>query len=226
MKKRGQMEAPIELFVAVIVLAMSLALAFTVMSRTDEGKCIATLRTETDKLQAAMLDVAFASPPTTRTVLFSMTRCGNVAVDGLRFVYYSKPEWCELCQAHYGGCWQIVPVSKDKDGSYKVVSDAVSCVNIAGDIFLRQDPACDELSNNPCPPNDQDCKSGVPRGIWTGDPDSPSRWLTMGKTATGTSYRITLTKSVTAGSSESGQGTESGEIIVCARSATAQSSTP
>ncbi|MFH0835124.1 MAG: hypothetical protein V1881_02180 [Candidatus Micrarchaeota archaeon] len=222
MKKRGQMEAPIELFVAVIVLSLSLAIAFSVMSRTDEGKCIAKLRTETDKLQAAMLDVAFASPPTSRSVNFEMTRCGNVAIDGLRFVYYSKAEWCELCQAHYGGCWQIVPVSRDKDGSYKVVSDAVSCVNIAGDIFLRQDPNCDELSSNPCPPDEPDCNSGVPRGIWSGDPlNSPTRWLTMGKSGTGTAYRITLTKSVTAGSEESGHGSEAGEIIVCARSAAA-----
>ncbi|PIT85222.1 hypothetical protein COU36_04520, partial [Candidatus Micrarchaeota archaeon CG10_big_fil_rev_8_21_14_0_10_59_7] len=72
------------------------------------------------------------------------------------------------------------------------------------------------------PPDEPDCNSGVPRGIWSGDPlDSPTRWLTMGKTGTGTAYRITLTKSVTAGSEESGHGSEAGEIIVCARSAAA-----
>lgn len=210
-KARGQMEAPIELFVAIVVLASSMALAFYVMGQTEEGKCIATLKTETEKLQAAMLDVAFASPPTSRTVLFNMPRCGNTIVEGLQFVYYSDPEYCRLCPAHYGGCWQIVPIARDKEGMYHAVSQAVSCVNMAGDIWIEEDEDCEGLSSEPCPPEEPNCKIDVPRGVWSEDPlESRSRWVTMGKLQGVSVYKIVLTKGVSLKGGE-----EVGLIKVC-----------
>lgn len=154
--KKGQVEAPIELVVAVIVLAMSLALAFYVMGRTDESKCISMLKTETEKLQSAMLDVALGSPPTSRTVYFKMPKCGSIDVQVLQFVYYNDPTYCKLCPSHYGGCWQIIPASVSKQGDDNVlvpVTDAISCINMAGEIEITEAGCSDagRLTNDPCP---------------------------------------------------------------------------
>ena len=216
---RAQVDAPIELFVAMIVLAASMSLAFYLMQQTDEGKCTAQLKTETEKLQAAMLDVALASPPTSRTVVFEMPRCGKMNVEVLQFVYYSEPDYCRLCPAHYGGCWQIVPVSIDQDGKYVVVSDAVSCIQMSGDTWLDADESCLALSADPCAPGAPNCDpsvTGVSRTVWNGNPDdSPSRWMTLGKQPGTTKYRITLTKSTTQKASVG----EVGQIRICAQPA-------
>ena len=66
-KSKAQVEAPVELFIAIIVLAMSMALAFMVMSQTEEGKCIATLKTEIDALKSAMNEVAIGASGTSNT---------------------------------------------------------------------------------------------------------------------------------------------------------------
>ncbi|PIN95929.1 hypothetical protein COU39_03505, partial [Candidatus Micrarchaeota archaeon CG10_big_fil_rev_8_21_14_0_10_60_32] len=215
---RAQVDAPIELFVAIIVLMASMSLAFYLMQQTDEGKCTAQLRTETEKLQSAMLDVALASPPTSRTVAFEMPRCGKINVQILQFVYYSEPEYCRACPSHYGGCWQIIPVSIDRDGKYTTVSDAVSCIQMSGDMRLEADETCGALSGNPCPVDAPDCGSGVTgisSKVWNGNPeDSPSRWVTFGKQDT-TVYRITLTKTTTL----IGHEGEAGSIKICIRNA-------
>ncbi|MFA4946589.1 MAG: hypothetical protein WC607_03590 [Candidatus Micrarchaeia archaeon] len=215
--KRGQVDAPIELFVAVIVLTASMSLAFYLMQQTDQGKCVATLKTETEKLQAAMLDIALASPPTYRTVSFEMPRCGDVNVQVLQFVYYSEPQDCRLCPAHYGGCWQIVPVSVNAQGQYAVVVDAVSCVQMSGDIWLTSTGCEDsiDLGEAPCPPGTIGCTAettGIPERVWNGNPqDSPSRWLTLGKQEGSRVYTITLTKTAPIQS----EGGEAGGIRVC-----------
>lgn len=213
--KRGQVDAPVELFVAVIVLMASMSLAFYLMNQTNESKCIAQLKTETDKLQSAMLDIALASPPTSRTITFEMPRCGNINIEVLQFVYYSNPEYCRLCPAHYGGCWQIVPISVDRYGQYSVVSDAVSCVQMSGDLWITQDDSgdCLDLNAKPCP------NANCPFDI-TGVSDSvldDSRWQTFGKQSGSSVYKITLTK----GTSQMGEQGEAGTIKICIKPANA-----
>ncbi len=213
--KRGQVDAPIELFVAVIILMASMSLAFYLMNQTNESKCIAQLKTETDKLQSAMLDIALASPPTSRTITFEMPRCGSVNVEVLQFVYYSSPEYCRLCPAHYGGCWQIVPISVDRYGQYSVVSDAVSCVQMSGDLWI-DDEGCDSdsinLGDSPCPYGETQCdfeKTSVSNSVLEN-----SRWATLGKETGSNIYKITLTKTTRLTG-----GSEAGAIRVCAKPA-------
>ncbi len=88
---------------------------------------------------------------------------------------------------------------------YHAVSDAVSCVNMAGDIWIEQDEECAGLSTEPCPPEELNCKIDVPSG-W----EEYSRWVTMGKPQGASTHKIVLTKGVSLKGGE-----EVGLIKVC-----------
>ncbi|MFH1056721.1 MAG: hypothetical protein V1717_02925, partial [Candidatus Micrarchaeota archaeon] len=150
-RKKAQVSAPIELLVAVIILAMTMALGLKVIGDVQEGRCLATLKTQTQQLKNAMLDVALGSSGTARTVYFSFPTCGKSDIVGLQFVLYTKPEYCRLCPGTYGHCWQVVPLAKDpsaKDRFFQVI-DAISCVNMAGDIQISECPAGVQLNSGP-----------------------------------------------------------------------------
>ncbi|NYZ77903.1 hypothetical protein H0N96_00695 [Candidatus Micrarchaeota archaeon] len=217
--ERGQVEAPIELFVAMIILAISLALAFAVASQTEKGKCISKLKTETEKLQSAMFEVSIASPPTSKKVVFTMPVCGEDDVNVLQFVYFDKAQYCSLCPGQYGGCWQIVPASLKKDGSIRQLTDAISCVNMAGCTILQEDDSlnCESgisLSQDACPPGDAPCETkGFP------GENQGAHWNAFGKQPGEQVYEITLTKAtIIGGTGEACEG-EVGVVKICVKSA-------
>ncbi|MEM4255338.1 MAG: hypothetical protein QXR53_03345 [Candidatus Norongarragalinales archaeon] len=215
---KSQVSAPIELFVAVIILAMALGLGLKVIGDVEEGKCVATLKTQTQQLKNAMIDVALGSAGTTRTVYFDLPTCGNEKVDGLQFVLYLQPEYCRLCQGNYGYCWQVVPISRDpaNRNRYSQVPDAISCVNMAGDVQIKECAGGIQLSNAPCF-QEAGCNPtdfGVTTSVWReGDPTSPSRWKTLSGLDV-RSFKIKLTKTT-----ELAGGNERGSIEVCATAA-------
>ncbi len=196
-----------------IILALSLALAFAVASQTEKGKCISKLKTETEKLQSAMFEVSIASPPTSRKVVFTMPVCGEDEVNVLQFVYYSKAQYCALCPGQYGGCWQIIPASLKRDNSLRQLTDAISCVNMAGCTILetQSDSDCVKIEEAPCPDGTSDCAKGFP-----GEKQG-ARWNAFGKQGSEQTYEITLTKS-TAISGPCGD-VEHGVIKICVKSA-------
>jgi hypothetical protein len=223
---KGQVDAPIELVIAVIILVLSMALGFYVIQQSETGRCLAQLRASTQHLQEAMQDIALGSTGTRKTVFFDMPKCGGLKVDVVWFVYFDKPEFCHACSTNYGGCWQIVPGSKTDIG-YVRLEDAVACVNMPGkriELQPKGGEACVQLSSNPCPIGDRGgtgpnsgsgdvCNANVPKSVWTGRADdSPSRWQTLGREYA--SYTITLEKSVAI--SENGGG-EIGVINICAQ---------
>lgn len=214
---KSQVSAPIELFVAVIILAMSLALGLKVIGDVEEGKCVATLKTQTQQLKNAMLYVALGSPGTTRTIYFTLPTCGTKKVDGLQFVLYLAPEYCRLCQGNYGYCWQVVPVSRESGNlnRHNQVSDAISCVSMAGDVQIKECAGGIPLSNAPCF-EESGCNPtdfGITKGVWnTGAPESErlSKWKTLSGVNT-RSFKIKLTKTT-----ELAGGAERGSIEICA----------
>jgi len=218
-KKKAQVSAPIELFVAVIILAMSLALGLKVIGDVEEGKCVATLKTQTQQLKNAMIDVALGSAGTTKTVYFTLPTCGDKKVDGLQFALYLDPAYCKLCQGNYGYCWQVIPVSKDPSRADKhvQVSDSISCVNMAGDIQLKDCASSGgiPLSETPCFDGDA-CDNpqdyGVLKSVWNpSDPNSgPSHWKTLSGESS-RSFKIKLIKKTVLA-----QGEEQGAIEICA----------
>jgi len=175
-----------------IILALSLALAFSVASQTEKGKCISKLKTETEKLQSAMFEVSIASPPTSKKVVFTMPVCGEDNVNVLQFVYFSDPNYCRLCPGQYGGCWQIIPASLKTDGSMRQLTDAISCVNMAGCTILKSqtDDECIKITEgSPCPDGSDKCAKGLPLD------ENKARWNAFGKQGSEQVYEITLTKS-------------------------------
>ena len=216
-RTKAQVSAPIELFVAVIILALTLAIGFSVISTTEQAKCEAKLKTQTQNLKNAMLDVALGSSGTTRTIFFQFPSCGSEKTIGLQFVLYQKPEYCRLCTGTYGYCWQVVPVARDPTvpGKYVQISNAISCVNMAGDIQLSRDDSdsqCLDVSNQPCldTNNCNPSDYGISKEVL----DS-SRWTTLSAEKSN-AFDITLSKKTVLGPN----GEEQGSIQVCAKKKT------
>lgn len=242
--RRGQVSAPIELFVAVIILAMSMALAFTVMRQSSENKCLAEVKSNLRQMEAAIVDVAIGSPPTTREIELQMPVCETRAVDAVRVVFYNNPLFCQACPGQYGGCWRLEPVSKDGQGNFHDMEDAAVCVNIAGKILLVDesvglpqsgipaDEKCTALSDTPCPatlcdPPGIECeafrncvddpqKSNVPPVKWTPSETGHQNttYQTIGKVGNTQKYRVRLRKSISVSGTE-----EVGTINICVKPA-------
>ena len=224
-KGKAQVSAPIELFVAVIILAFTLALGFNVIKSTEEGKCIATLKTQTQNLKNAMLDVALGSAGTKRIISFEFPRCGDKQIVGLQFVLYKDPRYCRLCPGSYGYCWQVVPLAKDPGiaGKFVQIPEGISCVSLAGDVGLLKEnsASCEDLSSNPClgadGTTDSVCMNkfknyGLVPGVWTDNPDTTRSVFNTLDGSNTRVYLINLTKSV--GLSTGGEA--QGQIEICA----------
>lgn len=212
---RSQTDAPIELVIAIIILVSSLAIAMLLMNNITDQQCYSELRGEVQKLQLAMQDLALQSPPSSRKITFVMPSCGKAQIDVLRFVAYTKPEYCRACPGHFAGCWRVEMATFDNElGRYVQSTDLYNagvCVDIAGDMDLIDeteiDPGkagyCQVLGDSPCPTgNALDCtfdKSSVLKSAFDTSSEeaiknSPSRWQTLGKEKR--AYEITLRKTI------------------------------
>jgi hypothetical protein len=238
---KGQVEAPIELVVAVIILIASMAIAFNIMNQSGEEQCITKLKTQLTRLAEDLVDVQQGSPPTSKSVPFTLYSCGSIAVDGIRFAYYQNPAYCGLCRTGFGGCWVIEPLQKDPQTlQHRPVERTSVCVDMPGAVVIN--PVCQDLSSSerlvdyqkPCPDGtgpsgeneiiDGKCP-GVPENIWKESADNPSFWNTFIRESGGAqTYVIELTKAGGAGGAQCSiegqdplQGMECPQINICIR---------
>lgn len=195
---RGQMDAPIELVVAIIILVTSMGLAFYVMGQTETGRCLATLKTQTQQLQEAILDVGLGSAGSKKTVRFQMPRCGDQTIESIQFVKFTNPELCKRCPGHYAGCWQIVPVARTADGLTRV-NDAITCIELPAERVSIEDQGsqdgCEEIRPAPCSDGSSSCADDL--GI-SPDIAAHSTWRTLGSDNT-RHYLITFNKILSVG---------------------------
>lgn len=219
---KGQVDAPIELVIAIIVLVMSMAIAFTVINQSETGKCMATLKMQTQQLQEAMLDVALGSAGSKKSTTFTMLRCGDKSVEALQFVQFKSPEFCRLCPGHYGGCWQIIPVARTRDGLVQL-TDATTCVELPAEgvrLTSAGGEACSALQLDPCGglKNCDYGEMGLPPSLrpTSGEQAAKAIWRTLGSDSSKT-FLITFTKATAGGERIVGGGaSETSEIRICA----------
>lgn len=153
MRIRSQIDAPIELVVAVIILSLSLGITFFVIKSTTSAQCDAELRDSTRELGEAMRDIILFSSPSKREVTFAFKTCPNYRVTGLRFIRYVDPEYCRSCKGRYGGCWKIEPLylsgnPGDATRTQFVMQDAVQCMDLSANIGITsaQTQGCTKLN--------------------------------------------------------------------------------
>lgn len=232
MRFKSQVDAPIELVIGVIILVASLTIAFSILRDVQSAQCGSQLKTEIQKLQLAMHDLALQSPPSQRKVFLTMPVCGQDSVDVVRFVYFSDPRFCRACPGQVGGCWRLDVATYLPDaqgGAFtsgtKALSEASICVDMPGNIAVVDEHSnnpgvCTELSSSPCPlfnPFGEAVRgcdssiSGVPSAVYSGRTEDPSRWTTLGRLPGVRQYEITLKKTLLL----SGKG-ETGALSVCA----------
>ncbi|MBI5229314.1 hypothetical protein HY991_04335, partial [Candidatus Micrarchaeota archaeon] len=202
---KSQVSAPIELLVAVIVLAASFGIVFLAIRSEWEQKCMSELKVNTVELRNIVEDGAVSSSSIPKEKEFFMRRCG-VIVSGLRFVYYSNAAFCKACQKA-GGCWKIEPVYKYGEGAYQPISEAIVCLdNLSpppGISFEAEAPSpastCLPMLDTPCPSPDASglCK-GIASSVWKAGAAN-SVWLSFFSSPGKDRYKISFTKKPKAG---------------------------
>lgn len=221
MRLRGQTSAPVELVVAIIVMAMSMGMALMIMGNTSTAQCEDQIKAGMRSLSSAMLDVSLGSPPTSREIKLQLGTCGSYNVEAIRFVRYSRATFCADCPSASGGCWKIIPVSYDKKlQEYTPIRNAITCVDLPQAIQLKQtntcatpDTAALELSKTACPPEavtqDGYCNEKKYGSEYNTEQNNAAAWLTMGKTKSEINYAVILSKDMPTGDEQA--------ISVCVR---------
>jgi type II secretory pathway pseudopilin PulG len=222
--RRGQVSAPIELFVAVIIMSFSMALALFIYNQSADTQCEYRVRSQNERLQEAFQEVAISSWGTTKTVDYLMERCGTRPVDAVRFVHYPSARYCGECPGSFKGCWKIEPLTYDPStGTLATISKAAVCVNlaelltingvtdaIACPVAVTQTACPASVRGNVISPNDCFKKSleGMPQADY-----NAAYWASFSRPVGGNDYfRIRITKGETAG----GAFGAAGELLVCA----------
>jgi type II secretory pathway pseudopilin PulG len=154
--RKSQESAPIELVIAVIIMVMSITLAFTVWSNIQTTQCTNQIQGGMMTLENAIVDVSLGSPPTQRVVYLNFPVCGSFNIQAIRFSHYSNPSYCGKCPASSAGCWILEPLSFNiKTGYFTVVTNAAVCVNLPSTVdFYTSGCPYDANINNAsgCPP--------------------------------------------------------------------------
>lgn len=207
---RGQVEAPMELVVGIIIFGMSITLAFYVMNQAQYADCLKQVRGEMEKIQLAMQDVAIGYQGTQREIFVNLPRCAG-KVKAIRIGYFPDPAFCFSCAGKYSGCWKIEPLVYDVNlKDYNVLAGASVCVDVPGNVDLYAGGGCLKLSDSTCPTNDPMCKTGgVPPATLT----KYTKMSFMTLATEETVYTLRMRKGVTLGT----EGKEVGAIEICAK---------
>ncbi|MFA5246957.1 MAG: hypothetical protein WC408_03665 [Candidatus Micrarchaeia archaeon] len=218
------MAAPIELFIAVIIMSVSMAIVFNNLSHMSDTQCEFKLKVQNEKLQAAMQRVSIGSWDSSETVDYVMERCTSDMVEGVRIAHYSKPSQCISCAGNYGGgCWVIepltytLPVDGSGLGILEPIQSARVCIELSESLNLAIDTTCSgTVSGRQCPKtvageeiSDADCNKMTFAS--TGIFDTANLATFERNTATSSSFKIKITKGSTA---EALSGT-AGQLLIC-----------
>ena len=208
-RKRAQMSAPIELFIAVIIMALSMSLVFFIYNNINDTQCEYRLKTQNERLQEAMQEVAMGSWGTSKLVDYTMERCTGRSVEAVRVIHYTKPLYCSRCSGNYGGgCWIIEPLTYDSGtGILTSLDDASVCVELSESLWLNIDSSAScngKVSNSLCPSKVQDCSqaSYASSGAYDNAMFATFERISDGNLA----FKIKITKSATSGSTLGGAG--------------------
>lgn len=219
--KRGQMSAPMELFIAVIIMTLSMSLAFYLYNGINDTQCEYRLKTQNERLQEAMQEIAMGSWGTSKMVDYAMERCTGRSVEAVRVIHYTNQKYCSICSGNYGGgCWIIEPLTYDAGtGILTSLVDSSVCVELSEALKLNIDTsaACNgRVSDSVCPTKVQgksitqsECEemSYASAGAYDNAMFATFERLTEGNQM----FKIKITKSATAGNIEG----SAGQIDLC-----------
>ncbi len=215
------MAAPMELFIAVIIMTLSMSLAFYLYNSISDTQCEYRLKTQNERLQEAMQEVAMGSWGTSKLVDYTMERCTGRSVEAVRVIHYTNQKYCSRCAGNYGGgCWIIEPLTYDSStGILASLVDSSVCVELSESLRLNIDPssACNgKVSESVCPTKVQgqavsqsECNemSYASSGAYDNAMFATFERLSEGNLA----FRIKITKSATAGNIQG----SAGQIDLC-----------
>ena len=225
MRSKSQVSAPIELFVAVIIMSMSIAIALYIYQKAGDTQCSDQIRSQNERLQIAMQEVAQGFWGTSEPVDYYMNRCGSSPVDAVRFAYFSDVRYCHGCPSSFGGCWKIEPLTfNPTTNDLAPISDASVCITLAEKLTIEGDSNCNvAVENMACPRSirgstivtNQSCADLVKMSGVYGSSGAlgSNQFATFGRDDPSVSYfRIKITKAESA----AGPSGRAGRIVVCA----------
>jgi hypothetical protein len=210
-----------ELFIAVIIMTLSMSLAFYLYNNISDTQCEYRLKTQNERLQEAMQEVAMGSWGTSKLVDYTMERCTGRSVEAVRVIHYTNQKYCQRCSGNYGGgCWIIEPLTYDAGtGILAPLVDSSVCIELSEALRLNIDPSesCNgKVSDSVCPAKVQgrtisqsecDEMSYASSGAYDNAMFATFERLTDGNLA----FKIKITKSATAGNVQG----SAGQIDLC-----------
>ena len=224
LRSRSQVSAPIELFVAVIIMSMSIAIAVYIYQKAGNTQCSDQIRSQNERLQIAMQTVAQGFWGTSEPVDYYMDRCGSTPVDAVRFSYFSNVRYCGACPSTFGGCWKIEPLTYNPNtNDLSTIPEASVCITLAEKLTIEGDPTCNvNVTNMACPLNlrgtvvaNNTCAGMVKMSDVYGASGTlgSNQFATFGRDDPSASYfKIKITKAESA----AGPSGRAGRIVICA----------
>ena len=209
-----------ELFIAVIIMTLSMSLAFYLYNNISDTQCEYRLKTQNERLQEAMQEVAMGSRGTSKLVDYTMERCTGRSVEAVRVIHYTSSKYCTRCSGNYGGgCWIIEPLTytsgvDSETGILAPLVDSSVCVELSESLGLNIDTssACNgKVSQSVCPSSVQgraisqsecDEMSYASSGAYDNALFATFERLSEGNLA----FKIKITKSATSGNVAGGAG--------------------
>jgi hypothetical protein len=128
MKSRGFADGPFQMFIAVIVMAMSLTIGFYLMNTVNCWKCTETAKVESTNFREALSNVGRSDQGTMKKVQVEVPSC----VDGyyLKHITGSGLNCKYFCPEHPNECW-VLSWESECGGE-----QSTECIDIPGDIDI------------------------------------------------------------------------------------------
>jgi type II secretory pathway pseudopilin PulG len=142
LNKRGQVSAPFEVLVAVVLMGFVIVAGSFALSNLSQNVCIGNKRSDLSNFKEALRDVVLGSDLVIRNINFQTKACFNERHETIQLNTYSDPS---RCTAYCGGgttCMLLEYIYEDLDKSIRMQPIDPICMDLTTSIEFGTDSEC------------------------------------------------------------------------------------
>ena len=140
--KRGQVSAPFEVLVAVVLMGFVIVAGSFALSNLSQNVCIGNKRADLSNFKEALRDVVLGSDLVIRNINFQTKACFNERFESIQLNTYSDPS---RCTAYCGGgttCMLLEYIYEDTDKFIRMQPIDPICMDLTTSIEFGIDSEC------------------------------------------------------------------------------------
>jgi len=140
--KRGQVSAPFEVLVAVVLMGFVIVAGSFALSNLSQNVCIGNKRADLSNFKEALRDVVLGSDLVIRNINFQTKACFNERFESIQLNTYSDPS---RCTAYCGGgttCMLLEYIYEDTDKFIRMQPIDPICMDLTTSIEFGSNPDC------------------------------------------------------------------------------------